>query len=268
MDLINAMLLGLVQGLTEFLPVSSSGHLVLFSELLGFRESGIAFEVFVHFGTLLSVLLAFRKEIGEMISAPFRYREAARNPQIKEALNWDFFIILATIPAVIVGLFFKDQIEAAFDSPILAISLLSITGILMVSTQFLKNSDHPFTAGRTFLMGVAQAVAILPGISRSGSTIFTGIAGGMKPERVARFSFLMSIPAILGAVVLKLNDLLQTPPTSDEVSGLIAGTLVAFVSGYFSIIWLLEYVKRGRLQWFGYYCLIVSWVGIAWHLWG
>jgi len=261
------MLLGLVQGLTEFLPVSSSGHLVIFSEILGFRESGIAFEVFVHFGTLLSVLVAFRREIGEMISALFRFRQASGNPQIKEALHWDFFIILATIPAVIVGLFFKDQIEAAFDSPILAISLLSVTGILMVSTQFLKTSDQPFTAGRTFLMGVAQAIAILPGISRSGSTIFTGIAGGMKPERVARFSFLMSVPAILGAVVLKLNDLFQAPPTSAELASLIAGTIVAFISGYLSILWLLEYVKRGRLQWFGYYCLLVSWFGIAWHIW-
>lgn len=266
-QLLIAIILGLIQGLTEFLPVSSSGHLVLFASLLQFKDSGIAFEVFVHFGTLTSVLIAFRKEIIKMISAPFDvWIKKSDNPETKEFLNWDLYIIVATIPAVIVGLFFKDAIEQAFTSVLLVFFMLILTGLFMFTTQFLKFKNKPFRYGNTFIVGIAQAFAILPGISRSGSTIFTGMALGMDREKVAKFSFIMSIPAILGAVVLKSRDMLEAPPGMSELWNIGAGTITAAVTGYLAIVWLMKIIKRGKLQWFGYYCLVLGTFGIIWHL--
>ncbi len=265
MDIIKAMLLGLIQGLSEFLPISSSGHLVIFSDLLGFQEEGVAFEVFVHFGTLLSVLLAFRKELREMVLAPFKFI-ANRDTYQRSLLFYDLYIIGATIPAAFIGLVFKDQIEALFSSSLMVFVFLFVTGVIMWLAPFFRNRKTPFNFSRTFLIGIAQAAAILPGISRSGSTIFTGIAMGMDRERVAKFSFLLSIPAIFGAVVLKVNDLLAMPPDSEATINLIAGTVMAFISGYIAIILLLDVVKKGKLQWFGYYCMIVALSGIVWYI--
>jgi len=264
--LIKAAILGLVQGLTEFLPVSSSGHLVIFSEILNFKQSGIAFEVFVHFGTLMSILVFFRKELTAMVAAPFQIWVQKKNDaQMQHYLKWDLYIVVATIPAVIVGLFFKDAIEQLFTSILVVFLMLLVTGSLMYAAQGLKFRNTEFNYKNTFLIGVAQAVAIIPGISRSGSTIFTGMALGMERESVARFSFLMSIPAILGAVVLQLKDLLQSPPASAEMLDLAVGALVAFVSGYGAIVLLLDMVKKGKLRWFGYYCFALAFGGLIWY---
>ncbi len=264
--LIKAALMGLVQGLTEFLPVSSSGHLVIFAEILNFKQEGIAFEVFVHFGTLLSVLLAFRKELAKMITGPLYFIQKKKmDDELRKYFYWDIYIIVATIPAVFVGLIFKDAIESLFNNILLVFFTLMITGLIMFSAQFLKYRAKDFGYGNSFLIGVAQAFAIMPGISRSGSTIFTGMALGLERESVAKFSFLMSIPAILGAVVLKTNDLLVAPPATSELLDLFVGSLVAFVSGYFAILWLMDVVKKGKLQWFGYYCFAVSIVGLIWY---
>ena len=264
--LLKAILLGIIQGLTEFLPVSSSGHLVVFANILNFQESGIAFEVFVHFGTLISVLVAFRKELGAMILAPYEvWVKKSENEEIKEFLMWDFYIIVATIPAVIVGLFFKDQIEQAFQSILLVFVMLLITGLLMFLTQYLKFRNVKFNFKNTFIIGIAQSFAILPGISRSGSTIFTGMAQGMDREKVAKFSFIMSVPAILGAVVLKLNDMINNPPLSSEITGIALGTLFSAITGYLAIVLLMNVVKKGKLQWFGYYCFALGLIGLIWY---
>jgi undecaprenyl-diphosphatase len=265
-ELIKAIILGLIQGLSEFLPISSSGHLVIFAEILNFHEEGIAFEVFVHFGTLLSVLLAFRKEISKMIIAPYAiWLNKSTDQELKEFLNWDYYVIVATIPAVIVGFSLKDPIEGLFSNILLVFFTLMMTAILMMTAQFLKFRNKNLSYGRSFLIGIAQAFAILPGISRSGSTIFMGMSLGIEREKVARFSFIMSIPAVFGATILKLKDLMDTPPASSEILNLIVGTIVAFVSGYFAIIWLLDIVKKGKLQIFGYYCLVVSILGLLWY---
>lgn len=263
---IKALILGMIQGLTEFLPVSSSGHLVLFSNLLNFEVSGITFDIFVHLGTLVSVLIVFRKELSKMIVAPFAvWLQKSEDPELKEFLNWDIFVVVATIPAVIVGLFFKDAIEQAFTSVLLVFFMLLITGLLMFLTQFLKNQDKPFGYANSFIIGIAQAFAILPGISRSGSTIFTGTALGIDRVKAAKFSFIMSIPAILGAAVLQFKDILDTPPTSTEFFTFLAGGLMSAITGYMAIIWLIKIVERGRLQWFGYYCFAVGSLGIIWY---
>ena len=269
MDIVNAILLGLVQGLSEFLPISSSGHLVLAAHILNFQEEGIAFEVFVHFGTLLSVFVAFRKEIAKMIIAPYAiWIKKENNPELKEYLNWDLYVIIGTIPAVIVGLFFKEQIESLFSSVLLVLVMLSVTGSIMIISKFLPVADKPIKKSNSLIIGIAQAFAILPGISRSGSTIVTALAFGINREKAARFSFILSIPAVLGATILKTKDLLSTPPAQTEILQIAIGALAAFISGYFAILWLLDIVKKGKLQWFGYYCFFISIIGFVWYFLG
>ena len=270
MEILKAVILGLVQGLSEFLPISSSGHLVIFQEILNFHHEGIAFEVFVHFGTLLSVLLAFRKEIGQMIMAPYKvWVQKSTDASDIESLKWDYYIIVASIPAGVIGLTLKDIIETAFTNILLVFTFLFVTAIIMWVTQYLKPKENlKFNYLNTFIIGVAQAFAILPGISRSGSTIFTGMAQGLDKERVAKFSFIMSIPPIFGATLLQLKDMMETPPASSELMGLIIGAIVAFISGYGAIIWLLDLVRKGKLQYFGIYCFIVSIAGIIWYFAG
>lgn len=266
MDILNAILLGLVQGLSEFLPISSSGHLVLAANILDFQKEGIAFEVFVHFGTLLSVFVAFRKEIVHMIIAPYSiWIKKENNQELKEYLNWDFYVLIGTIPAVIIGLFFKDQIESLFSSVILVLIMLSITGTIMIIPKFLPVSDKPLTKKNSFIIGISQAFAILPGISRSGSTIVTALAFGIDREKAAKFSFILSLPAVLGATILKTKDLIDIPPAQGEILLLIIGAIAAFISGYVAIIWLLDLVKKGKLEWFGYYCFFVSISGFLWY---
>lgn len=266
MDLIKSIILGLIQGLSEFLPISSSGHLVIFEHILNFHDNGIAFEVFVHFGTLLSIFVAFRKELAKMIRAPFAvWLNKSEDPELNEYLRWDLFVIVATIPAGVIGLTFKDQIETAFTNVLLVYFMLAITALIMTLTPKLKNRNTPFTVINTFIIGVAQAFAILPGISRSGSTIFTGLAQGIDREKVAHFSFIMSIPAIFGAVLLEVKDVIEVGIDNTVLINYIVGTLVAFVSGYLAILWLLDVVKKGKLQWFGYYCFTVSATGIIWY---
>ena len=269
MELIKAILLGILQGLTEFLPVSSSGHLVIGAKLLGFDEPGIAFEVFLHLGTLLAVVIVFRRELMRMVSAPFLILTGDKKNVDQETelfFRWDLYIIVATIPAVIVGLFLKDRIEAIFSNILVTFTMLAVTSVIMVLTRYLRNRHKEINCPRAFAIGVAQSLAILPGLSRSGSTIFTGMLLGIDRETVARFSFIMSIPAILGAVVLQLGDLLATPPGKDEMLNLFAGTVASSISGYGAIILLLAIVRRGRLHWFGYYCFLLSALGFCWYL--
>lgn len=261
-SLIKAILLGTIQGLTEFLPVSSSGHLVIFSHLLHFKQSSVAFDVFLHLGTLLSIFVLFWKELKVMIASPFVAVFGKMNEEQKYYLRWDWYVILATIPAGIIGVLFEDQIDVIFSSVVYSLFFLFVTGMFMTSIPFIKKRRGEINAGRSFLMGLAQAFAILPGISRSGSTIFTGILSGGEQEKVARFSFIMSVPAVAGAVILKLRELLLAPPSTAEMINIAAGTLFAFAFGCLAIIWLLDFVKRGKLQWFGYYCLTVSVIGL------
>lgn len=265
MELLKAMLLGVIQGLTEFLPVSSSGHLVIGSELLNFQEQGVLFDVFLHLGSLLAVILVFRKDIWAMILAPFQYFGGSQDKDVRQYFLWDVFIILATLPAVVVGLFFKDAIEHLFGNLVIAYCMLVVTGLLMIISRFLPERDVPMNWSRSLLVGCAQACAILPGLSRSGSTIFMGMALGIAREKIARFSFIMSIPAILGAAVLQVGGLLENPIEGDAIVNILAGTVMAAIAGYFAIKLLLDVIRRNRLQWFGYYCLVLAGVGLGHH---
>ncbi len=265
MELIKAVILGIVQGVTEFLPISSSGHLVIGSEILGYREQGIVFEVFLHLGTLFSVMIVFRKELLAMIKAPLKMMNQAVDAETKKYFLWDIYVILATLPAVVVALNFKDQIEQFFDNLLLVYVFLAITGVMMIFSRKMVDRSNTLNGWRSFLLGCAQALAIMPGLSRSGTTIFAGMAMGMNRVTVAKFSFIMSIPAILGAVVLQSSEIYHNPPTLGALQGIGLGTVFSAVSGYFAIKLLLDLVRKNRLQWFGYYCLLVSFTGFIFH---
>lgn len=265
MEILKAIILGIVQGLTEFLPVSSSGHLVIGSELLNFQEQGVVFDVFLHLGTLLSVIVVFRSELLNMIKAPFLYMAGNREQSVITFFLWDLYVVIATLPAVVVGLFFKDQIEQLFGSVVVAYCMLVVTGTIMIIAKYLPEKQEPVNWWRSILVGCAQACAILPGLSRSGSTIFVGMILGIPRETIARFSFIMSVPAILGAAVLQMDRLLENPPGTGVWLNLGLGTLMAAVSGYLAIKLLLDIIRRNRLQWFGYYCLIIAGIGLTYH---
>jgi len=262
LEILKAILLGAIQGLTEFLPVSSSGHLVLGSQLLDFQEQGLAFDVFVHFGTLVSVCIVFRKELAAMLAAPLAMMRGNTDKELRRYFLWDIYVVVATLPAVGVGLFLKDSIDGIFTNTLLVYCMLFVTGVIMTLTPRIKERAVKLNCPRALLIGCAQAMAILPGLSRSGSTIFTGMLLGLNREMVARFSFIMSIPAILGAVVLQSKDLLENPPEFSSVLVIGAGTVASAIAGYFAIILLLNVIRKNKLQYFGYYCLFLSSCGL------
>lgn len=262
-ELLKAILLGAIQGLTEFLPISSSGHLVIGSQLLDFEQHSVAFDVFLHLGSLLAVLLVFRKELVAMVLAPLSWLRGSLEEKDRMYLFWDLYVIIASIPAVLVGLLLKDRVEVLFSSLPLVYSMLMVTAFLMLTSGYLKERGKQLGWLRCLLIGCAQACAIMPGLSRSGSTIFMGMLLGVNREVVARFSFIMSIPVILGAAVLQLGDIVGQQFTEGALINLAAGTAMAAVSGYFAIVLLLDIVRRNRLQYFGYYCLVVALTGFG-----
>ncbi len=266
MEIIKAIILGALQGFTEFLPISSSGHLVLGSELLNFQEQGLAFDVFVHFGTLVSVCIVFRKELAAMLAAPLAVFRGQADEELKRFFYWDIYVVVATLPAVAAGLLLKDSIDGIFSNILLVYCMLFVTGVIMSVTHYLRESNVRLNCPRALLIGCAQAMAIFPGLSRSGSTIFAGMALGLNRETVARFSFIMSIPAILGAVVLQSRDLLQHPPAAGSITTIAVGMIASALCGYFAIVLLLDIVRRNRLQYFGYYCLLLASGGLLYTL--
>lgn len=265
MTLVDALILGLLQGFTEFLPVSSSGHLVLAQRLLNLNGELLTFDVYVHFGTLLSVVAVFWKDILAIIKSTV---SALLSPHWKQHYLDDpnarlgFALIVATIPAGVVGLTYRNAVEAAFTDPKLVGMNLVITGLIL----FLTRLSGPVPEKRPgifsgILIGIAQAFAILPGISRSGSTISTALYLRISPVQAARFSFLMSIPVIGGASLLETIKIFKHG-TDVGILTILVGTVVSAISGYISIKVLLSIVQRGKLNWFAFYCLLVGSFGI------
>lgn len=269
MNPFKAAVLGIVQGLTEFLPISSSGHLVLGQTLLGVDESGIAFEVFVHFGTLLAVVSIFWNDIVKLALAFFSLFQpkTIKNGYHKSYANnlhfrWIWYLIFATIPAVFIWLLFEERIEFAFSNPHLVSIMLLVTGVILSATFFCKITNRPMGLWQSIAVGFAQAFAILPGISRSGSTISAALLLRVESNEAAKFSFLLAVPAIAGATLLKTVQLLSVPLETSFVVALIVGTITAYISGFFAIKLLLDIVRRGKLYWFAIYCFIVGIIGL------
>lgn len=256
-----AILLGLIQGLTEFLPISSSGHLVLAQAAL--RSPGlannIALEIILHAGTLLAVIATYWRDLWRMLSDGLRFLRHPSDAQVRASTGVRELglLCLATVPVVVAGLLLKDPIEAAFESPRFAALMLFVTGILLLATRFLQRPAHPLRMRIALPMGLMQVLSLLPGISRSGATICGGLFGGGRPGQVVRFSFLMSIPAILGAVIFQLPDLREALQAGVLVSYGV-GFIVSFTSGMMAIQILLRVVVRGRFFLFGIYCILAS----------
>ena len=263
MDIFQAIIIGLIQGLTEFLPVSSSAHLIFAQHALGV-SSDLAFDVMLHVGTLLAVVVFFFKDIVLMIYAFLlsikdlftgKFIQGLREESYKR-LAW--YVILGTIPIGLVGVLFNDAVESIFTGVNIPAFFLLITGVLLYISQRIntgKIKQEDLTLKQSILIGCGQAIAILPGLSRSGTTIATGLTLGLDKEFAAKFSFLLSIPAIFGAAVVELKDLTLTDV---NLGAYVVGFIVAAVSGYLAIKFLLELIQKRSLDIFSYYCWIVG----------
>lgn len=277
MDLFQAVVLGAIQGLTEFLPVSSSGHLVISQHLFGLREPEILFDVGVHLGTLVAVLFYFRREIVGILAALVRcgvklfdittMRSAIEaEPELKMA----WLIVVGSVPTAAIGLLMQKVADRLFGSMLLAGCMLLITGVLLFVTRFVpppgsrSENGALFSSPKALVIGVVQGLAIMPGISRSGSTIATALFLGLNRDVAARYSFLLSIPAILGAALLTLKDV--TARDVSQLPALITGALTSCVVGYLSLKFLVYIVNRGRLHLFAPYVWAVGLIAVlsAW----
>lgn len=268
MDWLQALLMGIFQGLTEYLPVSSSGHLAIAGELLGVEDPDkvMSFTVAVHVATVLSTIVILWKEIVWILKGLFRW-EGTLNMEQKYALN----IIISMIPIGIVGVCFKDYIEEAFSGLTVVGCCLIVTSILLGFSYFAKpRTKENISMLDAFIIGIAQAIAALPGLSRSGSTIGTGLILGNKKESLAQFSFLMAIPPILGMALLDVKDMMEVGVTEAMagISGtaLVVGFFAAFITGCLACKLMIDLVKKGKMIWFAVYCAIVGIAVLIWQL--
>ena len=265
MTILEAIVLGILQGITEFLPVSSSGHLVLMQHFLGIKESQVFFDVMLHFGTLGAVIIVYYELIRSLMRTGFATLFQAdfyRHPRLTISNSTDlrliWFLLLGSIPTGLIALLFKDSLEAIFGKPMVVAGMLIITGlILQLSSlgQRRRQTETPLRVWHTPLVGIVQGLAIIPGISRSGSTISISLLLGLSPQVAAQYSFLLSIPAILGAVILKLKDVGEITIAPAVI---IAGTLTSFVVGYIALRFLLALLNRGKFSIFSYYCFALG----------
>jgi len=257
MSIVQAIAMGILQGLTEFLPVSSSGHLVIVPWLLGWPAASLTFDTMVHWGTLVAVVIYFWQDIWFYVKAALKSLRA-RSLQVSGArVAWA--IAIGTIPGAVAGALLEKQFEALFHSPRAAAGFLVVTAVILVASevvgQRIRSLEH-VTLTDGFLIGVGQALAITPGISRSGTTIAAGLARGLTRESSARFSFLLGIPIIFGAGLLQLKDLLGTGPGVEPVPYLLLGFIAAALSGFIAIHSLLRYLRTRSLYPFAIYCAL------------
>ena len=274
MEWFEALILGLVQGLTEFLPVSSSGHLAIGQALFGLDDgsSNLAFTVLLHVATVFSTLVILWKEIVWIFKDLFAKQSWRTYSGLNDGTKFAINILISMIPIAIVGFLFKDTVEEVFGSGLLIVGImLLVTAGLLAFSHFAKPRQKENLSGwHAFVIGIAQACAVMPGLSRSGSTIATGLLLGNKKEMLAQFSFLMVIPPILGEALLDIKDILEVG-FSQAMSGIsplaaIVGFLAAFVTGCFACKWMISIVKKSKLIWFAVYCTIVGIIAITFGL--
>ena len=264
METIDAIILGFIQGLTEFLPVSSSGHLELGKAILGDNsvpEESLLFTVVLHFATALSTIVVFRKDVWEIIRGLFQFKN-------NEETLFSLKIVLSMVPATMVGLLFEEQLEAFFDGDIRFVGfMLLITAVLLYLADRAKDTDKKVTFRNAFIVGVSQAIAILPGISRSGATISTSVLLGVDKTKAARFSFLMVVPLIIGKMG---KDILsgELSLESENIFAMGAGFIAAFIAGLAACTWMIQIVKKSKLSYFAIYCLLVGLIAIGYSYWG
>lgn len=262
MSYLDAIILGLIQGLTEFLPVSSSGHLELAKAILGdhsLPEESLTFTVILHFATALSTIVIFRKEVLEIIKGLFSF-------SWNEETQFSMKILASMIPAAFIGYFFESELESLFGGQILLVGfMLMITAMLLLFADKAKNTSKKVGFGNAMVIGFAQAIAMLPGISRSGATISSAVLLGIDRTKAARFSFLMVVPLIIGKVC---KDILggELSLESSQIGLYVVGFIMAFVSGMIACTWMISLVKRSKLSYFSLYCAIVGMIAIVYSL--
>ncbi len=252
MNWFEALVLGLVQGLTEFLPVSSSGHLEITKSLFGIDPyASFYFTIAVHGATVLSTLVVFRKEVIELISGSLKFK-------LNEETAYTFKIIISMIPVAVAGILLKGPIESLFNGNLGFVGLmLLVTSLLLTAAHYIKKRERNIGYKDAFIIGIAQAVAVIPGISRSGSTIATGLLIGNRKDEIARFSFLMVLVPVIGANLLEI---LSGDVTLNrgELGTAMIGFVAAFISGYIACRWMIALVKRSKFIWFAFYCAIIG----------
>jgi len=264
LEIIDAIILGIVQGLTEFLPVSSSGHLELGKAILGdnsIPEESLLFTVVLHFATALSTLVVFRQDVWEIIKGLIQFKW-------NEETRFSLKILISMIPAAFLGLLFEEQMEGFFGGNIAFVGyMLLITALLLYLADKAKETQKKVTYLNSFIIGVSQAIAILPGISRSGATISTSVLLGVDKTKAARFSFLMVVPLIIGKMA---KDIIggELQFQSEQTIAMGAGFIAAFIAGLVACTWMIQLVKKSKLSYFAIYCFMVGCIAIGFGLWG
>lgn len=257
--LIKYLVLGLIQGFTEPIPISSSGHLVIFQELFGIKIEGLSFEILVNFGSLIAVLIIYWKDIMRLIQNGLNYM-MTKNPDSKNDFQFILYLVIATIPTGILGLLFEDFISSKLSTVAVVGVTLLLTGFALWIIRNLRGSknDGDIKVKDAVIVGLAQSVALIPGISRSGATIVAAMLVGMKVETALRFSFLLYIPVSLGITVLSIGDILG----DENINALAIPYILAFaasiIATYFSLKWFMNIMARGNLKYFSFYCFIVG----------
>lgn len=289
MDLLNAIIMGVVQGIAEFLPISSDGHLALMSNILHMKaDTGLLFNVMLHFGTLVAVCIAFWKDILELICEGFHmigdlfanawryinqsgkqketgYRQVISTPYRRFVL----MVIVSTIPTGLIGVLFKDFIEGISNNILITGVCLIITGLCLIladRTETGKKNESDVSYTDAGILGVAQGFAIMPGLSRSGTTITAALLLGLDRNFAVKYSFIMSIPAILGAVVLEVKDFSMDMVTQNQLMNYMVGTVIAAAVGFFAIKTMLVLVRGKKFKYFAYYCFVIGAVAIIWYI--
>ncbi|MGD9807384.1 MAG: undecaprenyl-diphosphate phosphatase [Deferribacterales bacterium] len=262
MTITSAILLGIIQGLTEFLPVSSSGHLVLAQSLMkDFQQPGMLFDTLLHGATLGAVVVYFRRRIIELVLTPMGLLSNDYKIIYFENKRFWWGIIVATIPTGIIGLALESRVEGVFSTPAFVGYFLIVTSLMLLISDRYKGGGQ-VTGITAFIIGIVQGLAVIPGISRAGATTATGLWLGIKREEMAEFTFLMSIPAIVGAIILQSKHMSAVP--AGEMTAYIAGMIAAFISGFFAIGFMVYFIKRANLKAFALYCLIAGITAIIW----
>ncbi len=263
MELIDAIILGIVQGLTEFLPVSSSGHLELGKAILGdnpLPQDSLLFTVVLHFATALSTVVVFRKDVLEILRGLFSFKW-------NEESRFSLKIVISMIPAALIGLFFEKELESLFGENVVLVGfMLIITALLLYLADRARETQKNVTFFNAFIVGVSQAIAILPGISRSGATISTSVLLGIDKNKATRFSFLMVVPLILGKMAMDLMNG-EIDFNSEQMVPISAGFIAAFIAGLAACTWMIQLVRKSKLQYFAIYCFLVGITAIALGFW-
>lgn len=263
MSILESIVLGIIQGFTEFLPVSSSGHLVLAQYFWDINETGITFEIVVHLGSLLAVLIYFHKDIFSLLLSATKIFSSKKSYHDVNNLKILAYLLVATIVTAFIGFTFKSKFESFYDTPWIVSIALAVTGLIIYLSDKIPNGsfdDYNIGWGKAVFIGIGQALAIIPGISRSGTTIAFALFSRMKRENAARFSFLLSIPAILGAALIDFMDIKSIDTAT--LGRYTAGAIAAFISGFIVIALLINLIQQKKLKYFSYYCWTISLISL------